>query len=150
MASMPAVWTSPGGSSLVRRSTPRTSTPTVCGAPCPKRAKIALQSGVAPRTARVASALLLERGAAFGGVQAGSSTRRARQPGSARRISARPFALTLCGSAPQSKPDEVFDTYKDANEPSFATVLTCTIACCGLDACGQRHGANASGDRDAR
>jgi len=64
----------PGGSSLVRRSTPRTSTPTVCGAPCPKRAKIALQSGVAPRTARVASALLLERVAAFGGVQAGSST----------------------------------------------------------------------------
>src|SRR5258707_5380441 len=61
MASMPAVWTSPGGSSLVRRSTPRTSTPTVCGAACTKRAKTALRNGAAPRTAPVASPLLLER-----------------------------------------------------------------------------------------
>src|SRR6266567_1998569 len=61
MASMPAVWTSPGGSSPVRRSTPRTSTPTVCGAACTKRAKTALRNGVAPPTAPVASQLLLER-----------------------------------------------------------------------------------------
>src|SRR6201993_4508061 len=60
MASMPAVWTSPGGSSPVRRSTPRTSTPTVCGAACTKRAKTALRNGAAPRTAPVASPLLLE------------------------------------------------------------------------------------------
>ena len=60
-ASMPAVWTSPGGSSPVRRSTPRTSTPTVCGAACTKRANTALRNGAAPRTAPVASPLLLER-----------------------------------------------------------------------------------------
>src|SRR6478752_3197250 len=61
MASMPAVWTSPEGSSPVRRSTPRPSTPTVCGAACTKRAKTALRNGAAPRTAPVASPLLLER-----------------------------------------------------------------------------------------
>src|SRR5215831_16894244 len=64
MASMPAVWTSPGGSSPLRRSTLRTSTPTVCGAACTKRAKTALRNGVAPRTAPVAS--LLRAAAAFG------------------------------------------------------------------------------------
>jgi hypothetical protein len=36
-------------------------TPTVCGAACTKRAKIALRNGAAPRTAPVASPLLLER-----------------------------------------------------------------------------------------
>src|SRR5437588_477976 len=73
MASMPAVWTSPGGSSPVRRSTPRTSTPTVCGAACTKRAKTALRNGVAPRTAPVASQLLLERALAgcFGPAEIG-------------------------------------------------------------------------------
>src|SRR5260221_1043799 len=66
MASMPAVWTSPGGSSPVRRSTPRISTPTVCGAACTKRAKTALRNGAAPRTAPVGSPLLLERALAGG------------------------------------------------------------------------------------
>jgi hypothetical protein len=36
-------------------------TPTVCGAPCMKRAKTALRNGEAPRTAPVASPVLLER-----------------------------------------------------------------------------------------
>src|SRR4029077_9738031 len=60
MASMPAAWTNPGGSSRVRRSTPGTSTPTVCGAVCTKRAKTARSNGGAPQTARVASPLLPE------------------------------------------------------------------------------------------
>jgi hypothetical protein len=36
-------------------------TPTVCGASCMKRAKTALRNGEAPRTAPVASPVLLER-----------------------------------------------------------------------------------------
>jgi hypothetical protein len=45
----------------VARSTPRTSTPTVCGAHCMKRAKTALRTGEAPRTVSVTSPLLLEQ-----------------------------------------------------------------------------------------
>ena len=40
----------PGGSSRARRSTPRTSTPTVCGAVCTKRAKTARSNGGAPNS----------------------------------------------------------------------------------------------------